>query len=204
MPVTADGRRPERFAILFVCTGNACRSVIAEHLARREISARLGYEAARFGVTSAGTASPEGFPMHPYTAKALAWLGADAGEFSSHRLTAADIDQADLVLAACREHRDQVVALRPRASRRSYLLREFARLAAFASPPRAASCPVQRACHVVAEAARLRGRIPYVEPAADEIADPALAYPDLLGCAQVIDTAVREVLGVLCAPGLAS
>jgi protein-tyrosine phosphatase len=188
-----------------------CRSVLAERLARRGIRARLGEEAARFAVTSAGTAARDGEPMHPYTRQALAWLDADTGGFASRSLTAGDIDAADLILSACAEHRHEVLGLRPGASTRSYLLREFARLAAAIPRPPAAPIPrptpgppepVQRARDAVTAAARLRGRIPYVEPAADEIADPP-ADPGAFGlCAQEIDAVVGPVLDVLCgSPG---
>lgn len=194
---TADADGTGYFRILFVCTGNVCRSVIAERLARREIQARLGDEAGRFRVTSAGTASLDGSPMHVYAVQALSRLGADTDGFSSRQLTAADIDEADLILSAGQEHRDRVLVLRPGASRRTYLLREFARLAAVISPT-AEHYPGQRARGVVAVAARLRGRVPYVDPAADEIADPAGNPQAFLGCAQLIDGSVGVVLDALC------
>jgi protein-tyrosine phosphatase len=192
------------FRVLFVCTGNVCRSVIAERLARSGIRARLGDEAARFAVTSAGTASRDGLPMHPYT-----WLGADPEGFRSRQLTAADIDAADLILAAGAGHRDEVLTMCPRASTRSYLLREFARLAeampaaatsavAIPAPSGAVGPAVQRARGAVAAAARLRGRIPYVEPAADEIPDPPADPEEFMMCAQLIEGALRPVLNALC------
>jgi len=194
-PAGADG--PGYFRILFVCTENLCRSVIAERLARRGIRARLGDEAGRFRVTSAGTASPGGSPMHPYTMQALSRLGADTGGFRSRQLTACDIDGADLILSAGLGHRDQVLVMRPGASRRTYLLREFARLAAVISPA-AARDPGQQARGTVTAAARLRGRVPYVDPAADEIADPAAAPEAFLGCAHLIDGSLGVVLDALC------
>lgn len=207
-----------QFGILFICTGNLCRSVIAERLARRGLRARLGPAACWFRVTSAGTASLDGCPVHPYTAEALSWLGADADGVTSHALTVADVDAADLILAAGREHRDAVVAMRPRASRRAYLLREFARLAAYASataPGRPAAdqlatdrpsagvsaagyCAADQARHLVAAVAQLRGLAPYVEPAEDEIADPATNSAAFLDCARAIDTAVSQALDALC------
>jgi protein-tyrosine phosphatase len=171
--------------------------VSAERLARRGIRARLGDEAARFCVASAGTASLDGSPMHLYTMQALSRLGADTSGFRSRQLTVCDIDQADLILSAGQGHRDQVLVMRPSASRRTYLLREFARLAAVISPA-TAGCAAQRARDVVAAAARLRGRVPYVDPAADEIADPAADSQAFLCCAQLIDGSVGVVLDALC------
>ena len=195
-----------QFGILFVCTGNLCQSVMAERLARRGLRDRLGLAARGFRVTSAGTASLDGCPVHPYTAEALSWLGTDADGAASHGLTAADVDAADLILAACREHRDAVVAMRPRASRRAYLLREFARLTAYASaaatarPPAHQAPPARptQARHLVAEVAQLRGQVPYVKPAEDEIAEPVTDSAAFLACARVIDAAVSQALDALC------
>jgi protein-tyrosine phosphatase len=186
-----------QFGILFVCTANICRSVIAERLARRGLRARLGGDARGFRVTSAGTACLKGCPVHPYTAQALTWLGADAEGIASQQLTAADIDTADLILAVGQQHRNQVIAMRPGASRRAYLLREFARLAASAPGSADDLSAVEQARQLVAEVAMLRGRVAYVEPAEDEIPDPVATAEAFLNCARVIDAAVSDVLDAL-------
>ncbi len=203
---TQDGPQAAgQFGILFVCTGNMCRSVIAERLARRGLHSRLGADARRFPVSGAGTAALDGGPVHPYTEEALRLLGAGAGAGggASRVLTVADVDAADLILTAGREHRDAVVAMRPGASRRAYLLREFARLAAVAplgGPGRhAAGCSaVDQARHIVAAAAQLRGLVPYVEPAEDEITDPVSTSAAFFDCARTIDAAVSQALDALC------
>jgi low molecular weight protein-tyrosine phosphatase len=196
--VTAPGPGDGPFRILFVCTSNVCRSVLAERLAQAGLRARLGDAAAPFVVRSAGTAGRPGTSLHPYTALALRRLGAPAGRFASRRLTAACLDVADLILCAGREHLDLVVAARPTASRRAYLLKEFARLAASAAPPDGSASPAGRARGVVTQAARLRGRVPYVEPAVDEIGDPKPTQEGFARCANVIHGAVGVVLDSLC------
>lgn len=188
----------ERFGILFVCTANACRSVIAERASVAGLHVRLGASAARFHVASAGTAGLHGSALHPYTADALRQIGVSGDGFVSHALTVSDIDRADLILTAGREHRDQVVAMRPRVSRRIYLIREFPRLAACTPAPDTDGDPVGRARSVVAGIARQRGRVPYVDPTEDEIADPAATSAAFVSCARVIQGAVRDVLDALC------
>jgi protein-tyrosine phosphatase len=199
VPATPPDRSPAAgpFGILFVCRANVCRSVIAERVAQRGLRARLGDDAREFRVTSAGTASLDGCPVHPYTAEALTWLGADAAGIASQQLTTAHIDAADLILAAGQEHRDQVVAMRPSASRRAYLLREFARMSAFAPAAVEGLSAVDQARQLVADVATLRGRVPYVEPAQDEITDP-VGTPAFLSCARVIDAVVSDSLDALC------
>ncbi len=196
--MSADADRASRFHILFVCTGNLCRSVMAERLTRHGLAARLGAGAAAFQVASAGTSGLNGSPMHPYTAHALCGLGADVNGFASRGLIPAAIDDADLILCASRDHRDEAVVMRPTASRRAYLFREFTRLAAYASPSAAGEAAVDRARRVVAEAARLRGRVPYVEPAADEIEDPAETHEAFMACAASIEPLTRQLLDALC------
>jgi protein-tyrosine phosphatase len=200
---------PGPFLILFVCTRNMCRSVLAERLAAREIGARELGAAAAFAVSSAGVATRDGLPMHQGTARALARLGVSAEGFRTRRLTARDVERADLVLTAGAEQQNQVVAMMPGASRRTYRLREFAWLASARPPsggPPGSASPdglahpddrVRRARLVVAEAARQRGRIAGHPPGGGEIPDPVLSDGSILDSAQVIGQAVREVLGAL-------
>ncbi len=190
--------RASRFHILFVCTGNLCRSVIAERLTRRGLATRLGDAAAAFRVASAGTRADGGSPMHLVTGQVLTSVGADVDGFASRLLTAAAVDGADLILTAGRDHRDEVLALRPNASRRAYLLREFTRLTARASPAAAGETVVDRARRVVADAATRRGRVPYVEPESDEIEDPAETRQAFMACAAAIEPLIRQLLDALC------
>jgi protein-tyrosine phosphatase len=188
----------DAFRILFVCTGNVCRSVMAEEIAYRELAMRPSSQGSSYQVTSAGTSTEDGMPVHPYTAEALTRFGIQSGNFFSHRLCIADIDAADLILSAGQEHRDQVVAMRPNASRRAYLLKEFVRLAPFAEHREVMADEVSRARCLVEEVAKLRGRLGYRDPATDEIRDPAATKRAFFDCANIIDVAVREVIDVLC------
>jgi protein-tyrosine-phosphatase len=76
--------------VLFVCTGNTCRSPGAELLARA-----AGVEGLEFG--SAGTHATDGDPMSPELVAALP-VGLDTASFRSRRLTAGLLEEADLVL----------------------------------------------------------------------------------------------------------
>jgi protein-tyrosine-phosphatase len=117
------------FGILFVCTGNICRSPLAERLGRTHIDAALGEEASRIGLSSAGTHPDVGSPMHPLSATVLRDLGGDPEGFRARRLSEEDVRNADLVLTMTREHRSAVLALAPRAMARTFTLLEAADLA---------------------------------------------------------------------------
>jgi len=205
---TGDGHR---FGILFVCTANLCRSVIAEWTARQCLTRYPAAEAS-FAVASAGTSANAGTPVPVATADLLTSMGAAPGLprpgvpvaqgglelVTSRQLAATDLDQAALVLTAQREHLHESLMLAPGASRRCFLLLEFARLApaglAAAGPQ---TDPVARARDVVAATARARGQGRYVDPDDDEIADPVRSA-DLYRCAAVIGAAVSASIAALC------
>lgn len=109
------------FRILTVCTGNICRSPAAERL----LAAALGPSV---HVESAGTHAMAGRPIDPPMAALLRAGGISTDGFSARQLDEVQIQRADLVLTMAREHRAPVVELVPAAVRRTFTLREFARL----------------------------------------------------------------------------
>jgi len=111
--------------VLFVCTGNICRSPTAERLAAA-CSARL--EIPDFVASSAGTRAVIGHPIHPEAALVLERLEGDASNFAARQLTAKIASSADLVLTMTRAHREAVLELAPRLLRRTFTLTEAARL----------------------------------------------------------------------------
>lgn len=169
----ADGM----FEILVVCTGNICRSPLAEVVLRGTLE-RLGGR-----VHSAGTQGLDAAPMTPEAQRLVVAMGTDAGAASAHRsryLTAAHLDSPDLVLAMSREHRGRVAQLAPARLRSSFTVREFARLAtgipdadivsAVASAGPDAAARVRAAVAIVA--ARRGLSAPPDDPADDDVVDP--------------------------------
>lgn len=121
-------------ALLFVCTGNICRSPAAELLAR-DWAERRGRA---LTASSAGTAGLVGEPVDPAMAEQLRARGVDPSGFAGSRLDAARIGAADVVLCMQRHHVEAVLRLRPAALRRTLLLDHAAALAeAGALPPAA-------------------------------------------------------------------
>ena len=83
--------------VVFVCWGNICRSPMAERVARGWAQ-REGLEGVRF--TSAGTSSEElGEPIDSRAQRVLAAAGYSTGGHRAHQITAAEIRDADLVIA---------------------------------------------------------------------------------------------------------
>ena len=175
-----NGAHPmSTFTIMFVCTGNMCRSPMAERLAHAALGRCLGPGAARFRVVSAGTGTYDGRTMTPEAAAVVTGYGGNPDGFLSSELTEHAVGAADLVLTATRSHRSAVVTLDPAALRRSFTMTEFARTAEVAvrraDPATGGQLPadiVERARAVVASAARLRGTVRPGAPDEDDIADP--------------------------------
>jgi protein-tyrosine phosphatase len=108
--------------ILFVCTGNICRSPIAERMLRLR-SDELGLG---LSVSSAGTRALNGKAMHLESQRVLLERGIDASDFRSRMLTEAIAGDADLVLGMTREHRAAGRQLAPIRWRKMFALREIA------------------------------------------------------------------------------
>ena len=114
--------------MLLVCTGNLCRSALAERLGRAFLDAALGARSGDVRLVSAGTRAVVGSEMHPDSALVLQGLGAEAGDFRARQLAAGIADDADLVLTMTRRHRSVVLEYAPRALTRTFTLREAADL----------------------------------------------------------------------------
>jgi len=96
--VTQSG---DTYNILFVCTGNTCRSPMAEALARAELERR---EWRHVAITSAGVAALEGQPASEHAVAVLERHGMEAGHHRSRALTHDLVSWADLILAMSRAH----------------------------------------------------------------------------------------------------
>ncbi|OQQ27341.1 protein tyrosine phosphatase [Prescottella equi] len=112
--------------LLFVCTGNICRSPIAERLASAW-SARS--DTIDLTVASAGTRAVVGSPMEPKAAQVLSDLGGSPDGFVARQINPAVASSADLVLTMTEEHRDAVLKLSPRHLKRTFTLLEAAHIA---------------------------------------------------------------------------
>ena len=112
--------------VLFVCTGNICRSPIAERLAVA-FSAQANVHTVSFA--SAGTGAVIGHAMHAHAARVLESLGGDSTAFAARQLTAKIAGASDLVLTMTRAHREAALEAAPRNLHRTFTLSEAAQLA---------------------------------------------------------------------------
>lgn len=110
--------------IIFVCTGNICRSPMAEAFLQR-ILVREGL-ATDYVVRSAGVWAANGRPASFYAIQAMAKRGLDISDHRAHSLTRADVEEADLILAMASEHAEAIETLLPQYKPKIHLLSEMA------------------------------------------------------------------------------
>ncbi|GAA0376173.1 MULTISPECIES: arsenate reductase/protein-tyrosine-phosphatase family protein [Micromonospora] len=130
------------FTVLHVCMGNICRSPMAERLlvvAVRERLVRRDVDPARADEVlhshSAGTGGwHAGEEMNPPAARQVVNRGGSTAGFAARKLRSDHIDAADLVLTATADQQEYVVALRPDAASRTFVLGEFGRMLATVDP----------------------------------------------------------------------
>lgn len=153
--------------VLVVCTGNVCRSPLVERMLQS------GFDAIVPGVIrvhSAGTKALVGSPTTQEIAGLAEQMGIDMGDFRAQQLQMTQVQDADLVLALDRGHRAAVVELVPQALRKTFTLRELARILPQV-PVERRVWPQERWRSAVVWAARRR-RAVAGEPDADDVVDP--------------------------------
>lgn len=120
-------RRLSSLMVLFVCTGNTCRSPMAETIFKRLVAARLGCgpdEVERHGVVvaSAGIAAWGGGSASAGAIEAMREFGADLSAHESQPVTESLVRQADIIWTMTAAHRAAVIAQFPEAGGRTAVL----------------------------------------------------------------------------------
>ena len=112
--------------VLVVCTGNVCRSPIAEAFLRAAFVERMGSGAPE--VASAGTMGWTGSGADPQSIQAAAEHGIDISGHRARVLDRADLARSTLILAMANEHVDAVTSAVPSAGSKTFTLKELVRL----------------------------------------------------------------------------
>ncbi len=160
--------RHRRFHVLMVCTANQCRSPMAEQMLTVTLE-RLRLDD-NWWVSSAGVNAVDGRPAHPLTRRVMNERGTSLESWTSCRLTADAVDDADLILTAEADHRRQVVTMAPRAVNRTFPLLQFAALAQLTPPVHALRS--RAGPELVAAISQARDHLQTQRGGAYDLADP--------------------------------
>lgn len=162
-------------AVLVVCTGNVCRSPMAEGFLRAALERRFGGAAPV--VSSAGTVGWEGSGAMQESVEAAADRGIDIADHVARRLDVEMTASADLIVCMAGEHRDAVGALDPPAAARAFTLKELTGLLESSAEGRTGSPDDLRGRVAVAEELRRRTASP--GPWDEDIVDPLGSPPSV-------------------------
>ncbi|HEX7147816.1 MAG TPA: hypothetical protein VF512_09920 [Actinomycetota bacterium] len=184
MPPDPSSGPAEPFGVLFVCTGNICRSPTAEALARRELAR---YPGVPLQVSSAGSHALEGNPAASRSMLAASTRGASLERHFARELTRRRVRSAGLILCMAAEHRPFVLSYDRSAASRTFLLATFARVAS--QWEWLAGSPAELVALAAEHARELDG-----DDIDDPLGHPAEAYA---ACAERLDGLVTPVIAAL-------
>jgi len=109
--------------ILFVCTGNTCRSVMAQGLLKNMLREK-GIENVK--VNSAGIAALPSYGIYGVLEKVLKEEGIEISNHKPNQITPQIVKDADLILVMERRHKEAILEMAPEVENRVFLLKEFA------------------------------------------------------------------------------
>lgn len=114
--------KPSIRSVLFICTGNSCRSVMAEGFLGQRL---IGFKKAGIEVHSAGVRALGGMSPTEETVEVMREEGVDVSAIRSKNVTVDMIKSSDLILVMEPLHRQEIINVVPDAAKKTYLLKEY-------------------------------------------------------------------------------
>lgn len=173
--------------IMFVCTGNICRSPMGELLLTRYL------RGTSIRVSSAGTKGLTTHQIDPSARRIMDSIGIDSSGFRSRRLTRSMVQSADLILCFEQGQRKSIVTLVPTAVRYTFLLGDFANMCEYCAQRGLISGTTvqQRLQSVIAQSAMVHPLL----PDSQDIEDPhGQEFEKFHDAADATNTEIRRIL----------
>ncbi len=111
-------------SVLFVCTGNICRSPMAEVLFADQVKCN-GLDLTQWQVASAGTWAQDGYPASRNSETVMKERGLDLSNHSSHIVTPEMMAQFNLILVMESNHKEALAYEFPDLAKRFFMLSEM-------------------------------------------------------------------------------
>ena len=112
----------KQFTLLFVCTGNSCRSPMAEAILK-QIASEKNIDGLH--IHSAGTHPPVGHPPTAFTIHVMSEHSINIKKHKARLISSKMLDESNLILVMEEAHLDYIRELMPAAASKSYLLSSF-------------------------------------------------------------------------------
>jgi protein-tyrosine-phosphatase len=124
----------KEFAVLFVCTGNTCRSPLAERILKHRVK-EMGWEG--IGISSAGTGALEGLSASEGAKRAARNMGISLARFKSKPVNGRRVARADLIITMTPGHAHDIGIRWPDALEKTHVITDYT-----GSPRRGIADPV--------------------------------------------------------------
>jgi protein-tyrosine-phosphatase len=122
-------KHKDKFKVLFVCTGNSCRSPMAEGILKKMLKENKSQDPEfgldNFEVNSAGISTLDGAPPSLFAMEVAKARNVDLTQHRSRQLNKQILKKADLVLAMSDEHLEHIRKMDKKTLEKTYLLKTF-------------------------------------------------------------------------------